>query len=186
MQRVADGNDLVAVEAAIRAAQTEMSRPSLIMCRTHIGFGSPNKQDSNKAHGEPLGEDEVALTKQKLGWPLTPPFLIPEEARQEFRRAVARGKAWEMEWDQRFAAYAAAFPEEATRWEQYMSGKLPQSWDADLPAFAPGGPALATRAASGKVLHALSPKVTNLLGGSADLAPSNNTGRRGVDRKPKS
>ena len=180
VQRLADGNDLAAVEAAVRAAQAETSRPSLIISRTHIGYGSPNKQDSNKAHGEPLGEDEVALTKQKLGWPPTPAFLIPEEARQEFGKAVARGKAWEMEWDQHFAAYAAAFPQEAARWERYMSGKFPQDWDADLPAFAPGDPAMATRAASGKVLHALSPKVTNLLGGSADLAPSNNTYVQGV------
>ncbi|MFI5338788.1 MAG: transketolase [Candidatus Methylomirabilales bacterium] len=180
IQRVADGNDLSAVEAAIRAAQAETSRPSLILCRTHIGYGSPNKQDSNKAHGEPLGEEEVKLTKQKLGWPLTPTFLIPEEARQEFRKAVVRGKTWEAEWDQRFAAYAAAFPEEAARWEQYLGGKLPPGWDAGLPAFAPGDAPLATRAASGKVLHALSPKVTNLLGGSADLAPSNNTYVQGV------
>jgi len=180
VQRLADGNDLSAVEAAIRAAQAETSRPSLILCRTHIGYGSPNKQDSNKAHGEPLGEEEVRLTKQKLGWPLTPAFLIPEEARQEFRKSVARGKTWEAEWQQRLAAYAAAFPEEAARWEQYQSGKLPPGWDAGLPAFAPGDAPLATRAASGKVLHALSPKVTNLLGGSADLAPSNNTYVQGV------
>jgi len=177
---VANGNDLAAVEAAIRAAQAETGRPSLIMCRTHIGYGSPNKQDSSKAHGEPLGEDEVKLTKERLGWPLTPAFLVPEEARQEFRKAVERGKARETEWQQRFSAYAAAFPDEAARWEQYMSGKLPPGWDTGLPAFAPGDPALATRAASGKVLHALSPKVTNLLGGSADLAPSNNTYVQGV------
>jgi transketolase len=177
---VADGNDLAAVEDAIRAAQAETSRSSLILCRTHIGYGSPNKQDSSKAHGEPLGEDEVKLTKERLGWPLTPVFLVPEEARQEFRKAVERGKAREREWQQRFSAYAAAFPDEAARWEQYMSGKLPQGWDADLPTFKPGDPALATRAASGKILHALSPKVTNLLGGSADLAPSNNTYVQGV------
>jgi transketolase len=175
VQRVADGNDLVAVEAAIRAAQAEASRPSLILCRTHIGYGSPNRQDSSKAHGEPLGEEEVKLTKQNLGWPLEPAFLIPEEARREFRRALERGKAWEADWQKRLAAYAEAFPDEASRWEQYLSGKLPQGWDAGLPTFAPGDPAIATRAASGKVLHALFPKMTNLLGGSADLAPSNNT-----------
>ncbi len=180
VQRLADGNDLSAVEAAIHAAQSETSRPSLILCRTHIGYGSPNKQDSNKAHGEPLGEEEVRLTKQKLGWPLTPAFLIPEEARQEFSKAVARGKTREAEWEQRFAAYAAAFSEEAARWDQYLSGKLPPGWDAGLPAFAPGDAPLATRAASGKVLHALSLKLTNLLGGSADLAPSNNTYVQGV------
>lgn len=180
VQRVNDGNDLAAVEAAIRAAQAETSRPSLIMCRTHIGFGSPNKQDSNKAHGEPLGEEEVKLTKQNLGWPLAPAFHIPDEVRQEFRKALERGKAWESEWRQRLAAYGAAFPEEVARWEQYVSGKLPQGWDAGLPSFAPSDQPLATRAASGKVLHALSPKVTNLLGGSADLAPSNNTYVQGV------
>ena len=180
IQRLADGNDLSAVETAIRAAQSETSRPSLILCRTHIGYGSPNKQDTNKAHGEPLGEEELNLTKQKLGWPLSPAFLVPEEARQEFRKAVELGKAREEEWRRRFAAYTSAFPEEASRWEQYMNGKLPQGWDADLPMFKPADPALATRAASGKVLQALSLKVTNLLGGSADLAPSNNTYLQGV------
>ncbi len=180
VQRVTDGNDLAAVEAAIRAAQAEASRPSLILCRTHIGYGSPNKQDSNKAHGEPLGEDEVQLTKQNLGWPLEPAFLIPEEMRQEFRKALERGKAWEADWQRRFQASAEAFPDEAARWEQYLSGTLPQGWDAGLPTFAPGEPAMATRAASGKVLQALFQKVTNLLGGSADLAPSNNTYVPGV------
>jgi transketolase len=180
VQRVTDGNDLAAVEAAVRAAHAEASRPSLILCRTHIGYGSPNKQDSSKAHGEPLGEEEVRLTKQNLGWPLAPAFLVPEEARAELRKAVPRGKTWEAEWQRRFAAYTAAFPEEAARFEQYMSGKLPPGWDADLPGFTPGDPPLATRAASGKVLHALSPKVTNLLGGSADLAPSNNTYVQGL------
>jgi transketolase len=175
VQRVADGNDLVAVEAAIRAAQAEASRPSLILCRTHIGYGSPNRQDSSKAHGEPLGEEEVKLTKQNLGWPLEPAFLIPEEARREFRKALERGKAWEADWQKRLGAYAEPFPDEASRWEQYLSGKLPQGWDVGLPTFAPGDAAIATRAASGKVLHALFPKMTNLLGGSADLAPSNNT-----------
>ncbi len=180
VQRVTDGNDLPAVEAAIRAAQVEVPRPSLILCRTHIGYGSPNKQDSHKAHGEPLGEEELKLTKQNLGWPLEPPFLIPEEARQEFRNALERGKAWEADWQRRLIAYAEAFPTDAARWEQYLSGKLPGGWDGGLPTFAPSDPAVATRAASGKVLHALFPKVTNLLGGSADLAPSNNTYVQGV------
>ncbi len=180
VQRVADGNDLAAVEAAIRAAQAETERPSLVMARTHIGYGSPNRQGSNKAHGEPLGEEEVKLTKQALGWPLEPTFLIPEEARRQFRKALERGKAWEADWQERFAAYASASPDETARWDQYLSRRLPESWEAGLPAFAPSEPALATRAASGKVLHALFPKVTNLLGGSADLAPSNNTYVPGV------
>ena len=175
VQRVADGNDLTAVEAALRAAQAEAERPSLVLCRTHIGYGSPHKQDSNKAHGEPLGEEELKLTKQRLGWPLEPSFLVPEEARQHFRQALERGQAWEKEWQARMDAYAAAFPQEKARWEQYHSGQLPAGWDEGLPAFAHGDPALATRAASGKVLQALGPRVTNLLGGSADLTPSNNT-----------
>ncbi len=175
VQRLADGNDLAAVDAAIRAAQAESLRPSLILARTHIGYGSPNKQDSSKAHGEPLGEDEVRLTKESLGWPLSPAFLIPDEALREFRRAVERGRAWRAEWDQRMQAYRAAFPADAARWDQCASGALPPGWDAGLPRFAPGDPPLATRAASGRVLQALSPRVPNLLGGSADLAPSNNT-----------
>jgi transketolase len=180
VQRLADGNDLATVEAAIRAAQAETARPSIILARTHIGYGSPNKQDTAKAHGEPLGEEEVKLTKERLGWPLSPPFFVPEEAGREFRKALDRGKAREAEWRERLKPYAAAFPQEAARWELSMNGKLPEGWDAGLPAFAPSDPAMATRAASGKVLQALSPKIPNLLGGSADLAPSNNTYVPGV------
>jgi transketolase len=175
VERVADGNDLAAVEAAIRAAQAEAERPSLLMCHTHIGFGSPNKQDTSKAHGEPLGEEELRLTKQRLGWPLEPAFLVPEEARRHFRQALERGKVWEAEWAARAAAYAAAFPQEKRCWDEYHSGELPAGWDDGVPTFAHGDPALATRAASGKVLQALGPRVSNLLGGSADLTPSNNT-----------
>ena len=175
VQRVADGNDLDAVEAAIRAAQRETARPSLVMCRTHIGFGSPNRQDSSKAHGEPLGEDELVLTKQRLGWPESPAFLVPDEVRQEFRKAVERGERWEAAWRQRLHAYAAAFPTEAARWTLWMSGALPEGWDAALPRYAPSDPAVATRAVSGKVIQAVYGPVANLVGGSADLAPSNNT-----------
>jgi transketolase len=177
---VADGNDLAEVEAAIRAAQAESGCPSLIRCRTHIGFGSPARQDSSKAHGEPLGEAELLATKRNLGWPETPAFLVPEEARQEFRRALERGAAWEGQWKRRQAAYARAFPAEATRWKSYLGGKLPAGWEAALPAYAPSDPPVATRAISGKLLQALFPVVTNLLGGSADLAPSNNTYVAGV------
>ncbi len=175
VQRLADGNDLPAVEAAIRAAQAETTRPSLIAARTHIGYGSPNKQDSHKAHGEPLGEEEVRLTKQKLGWPLEPTFLIPEEVRHEFRKALDRGRRWEAEWRERLPVYAAAFPQEAARWDTLMDGKLPDGWDTGLPTFAPSDPAIATRAASGKALQVLFSSVPNLMGGSADLAPSTNT-----------
>jgi transketolase len=175
VQRVGDGNDLDAVDAAIRAAQAEASRPSLIMCRTHIGFGSPNKQDTNKAHGEPLGEDEVKRTKQKLGWPESPTFLVPDEVRQAFRKAVERGKAWEADWRQQVKDYAAAFPAEAARWELFLSGQLPAGWDAGLPVYSPSDAAVATRAVSGKVIQAVYSRLGNLVGGSADLAPSNNT-----------
>jgi len=175
VQRLADGNDLDAVDGAIRAAQAETARPSLIMCRTHIGFGSPHKQDTNKAHGEPLGEEELKLTKQKLGWPESPTFLVPDEVRKEFRKVVERGKAREAGWQQRFEAYAAAFPADAARWEQFLSGQLPAGWDAALPKYAPSDPAVATRAVSGKVIQAVYSKLGNLVGGSADLAPSNNT-----------
>jgi transketolase len=175
VRRLADGNDLAAVEAAIRAARAETGRPSLILSRTHIGFGSPNKQDSHKAHGEPLGEEEVRLTKEHLGWPLSPAFLIPAEASQEFRRAVGRGEAWEADWRERMTRYAAEYPEDAARWDLLMDGKLPEGWDMDLPAFAPADPPIATRAASGKILQRLFSTVPNLLGGSADLAPSTNT-----------
>jgi transketolase len=172
---VSDGNDLDAVEAAIRSAQAETGRPSLLLCRTHIGYGSPNKQDSSKAHGEPLGEEELRLTKQKLGWPESPAFLVPEEVRQAFRAAAERGKAWEAEWRQRLRAHAAACPAEAARWERFQSAQLPEGWDAALPRYAPGDPAVATRAVSGKVIQAVYSRIANLVGGSADLAPSNNT-----------
>ena len=175
VQRIADGNDLDAVETAIRAAQAETSRASLIMCRTHIGFGSPNRQDTNKAHGEPLGEDEVKLTKQRLGWPEAPPFLVPEDVQQEFRRAVERGKTVGGGVAEALRGARAAFPAEAARWESFMSGQLPEGWEAALPMYAPSDPAVATRAVSGKVLQAVHSKLGNLLGGSADLAPSNNT-----------
>jgi transketolase len=175
VQRMADGNDLTALEAAIRAAQAETSRPSLILARTHIGYGSPNKQDSHKAHGEPLGDEEVKLTKERLGWPLEPAFLVPEEVRNEFRKALDRGRTWEANWRERLRAYAAAFPREAAHWDTLMDGKLPDGWEAGLPAFAPSEPAIATRAASGKALQILFSNVPNLVGGSADLAPSTNT-----------
>lgn len=180
VQDVADGNDLASVDAALRAAKAETARPSLIRVHTVIGFGSPGKQGTAKAHGEPLGEDEVRATKQNLGWPLEPSFLVPEEARREFAKARERGQALERDWQARKAAYDAAHPEEAARWEQYLGGKLPAGWETALPTFAPADPALATRAASGKVLQAIAPRVTNLLGGSADLAPSNNTYLPGV------
>jgi len=170
VQRV-DGYDLEGIAAAIRAAQAD-PRPSLIMCRTHIGYGSPNKQDKAEVHGAPLGEEEVRLTKENLGWPTDPPFFIPDEALAHFRRAVERGRAWEAEWQARFDAYAAEYPDLAEEWRMVMSGELPAGWDADLPTFRPEDGPMATRVASGKVLNALAPHLPTLIGGSADLAPS--------------
>jgi len=170
VQRV-DGYDLEGIALAIRAAQAD-PRPSLIMCRTHIGYGSPNKQDTAEVHGAPLGEEEVRLTKENLGWPTEPPFLIPEEALAHFRQAMERGRAWEAEWQARFDAYAAEYPDLAEEWRMAMSGELPAGWDADLPTFRPEDGPLATRVASGKVLNALAAHLPTLIGGSADLAPS--------------
>ncbi|HIC94030.1 MAG TPA: transketolase, partial [Anaerolineae bacterium] len=135
VQRV-DGYDLEAIAAAIRAAQRD-PRPSLIMARTHLAYGSPHKQNDAKAHGAPLGEEEVRLTKENLGWPTEPPFFIPEEALARFRQALERGRAWEAEWRARFDAYAAEYPDLAEEWRMAMAGELPPGWDAALPVFKP-------------------------------------------------
>ncbi|MBC7261542.1 MAG: transketolase, partial [Chloroflexi bacterium] len=174
VQRV-DGHDLHAVEAALRAAQAEERRPSLIIARTHIAYGSPNKQDSAEAHGAPLGEEEVKLTKQALGWSTLEPFYIPEAALAHFRRALEAGSAAQAAWQARFAAYEQAYPELAAEWRRVMSGELPEGWEQHLPTFDPSAGPMATREASGKVLNALAPHIPELVGGSADLAPSNLT-----------
>ncbi len=175
VQRVADGNDLDAVDAAIAAAKAETGRPSLIAVRTHIGFGSPNKQDTAEAHGAPLGADEVTLTKENLGWPLEPTFLVPPEVKAFYEAAGARGAAAHAAWRERHAAWSAADPSRAAAWDAAWSRTLPAGWDADLPVFKPEDGGVATRAASGKVINALAPHLPTLIGGSADLAPSNNT-----------
>ena len=169
---VEDGNDIDAVERALKAARTEASRPSLILVRTHIGFGSPAKQDSFEAHGSPLGEAEVKATKQNLGWPVEPPFFVPDRALALFRQAVAKGEQAEADWHQRFSAYAEKFPDLAKELEQLMGGVLPAGWDASVPNFPADPKGIATRAASGKILNAIAPKVPTLIGGSADLNPS--------------
>jgi transketolase len=175
VQSVENGNDLKAIEEALRKAREETSRPSLVMVRTHIGYGSPHKQDTFEAHGSPLGDEEVKLTKQKLGWPLEPAFLIPEAALQHFRRSVDYGKKIEAEWNQTFSAYERAFPELAGELRQRIAGELTEGWEASLPQFPPDAKGMATRAASGKVLNALAPRIPMLIGGSADLNPSTNT-----------
>jgi transketolase len=180
VQKVADGNDLRAVDDALAAAKAEAGRPSLIAARTHIGFGSPNRQDTAKAHGEPLGLEEVKLTKENLGWPLQPTFLVPPEVKAFYEGAGARGAAAHAAWRERHAAWSAAEPGRAADWDVAWSRVLPTGWDADLPTFGPEDGALATRAASGRVIDALAPHLPTLLGGSADLAPSNNTWIEGL------
>ncbi len=173
VQRV-DGHDFDAVEAAIAAAKAETARPSLVACRTHIGFGSPNRQDTSKAHGEPLGAEEIRLTKEKLGWPADAQFLVPDEVRALFEEAASRGAAEEGMWNARVSAYRAAHPDLAAQLDLFLSGRLPGGWEASLPAF-PAEKPLATRQASGAVLDALVPVLPTLAVGSADLTPSNNT-----------
>ncbi|HEX5463511.1 MAG TPA: transketolase, partial [Burkholderiales bacterium] len=172
---VDDGNDLAAIDAALRDARAETQRPSLILVRTHIGYGSPNMQDTFKAHGSPLGEEEVRLTKQNLEWPEDPPFYMPEQALQHFREAVERGRNLETQWDEKFAAYAKAFPDVARELQQTLHHKLPDDWNADIPVFSPDDKGMATRVASGKVMNAIAPRLPALIGGSADLDPSTHT-----------
>jgi transketolase len=169
-----DGHDPEAVEAAIRAAQAEGARASVIACRTHIGYPSPNRQDSEKAHGEPLGVEEVRLTKERLGWPSGTSFHVPEEGRALLREAGALGAARRIEWASLLARYTKAHPELAAAFLGAIRGELPPGWDHDLPSFPPDKP-LATRAASGAVLETLSARIPTLIGGSADLTPSNQT-----------
>src|SRR5579875_1811324 len=179
VQEVADVNDLAALERAILAAQAESERPSLIIVRSHIGYGSPHKQDSAKAHGEPLGAEEVELTKRNLGWPTEEPFYEPEEAVAYFRQAIERGAAREQAWQELFNAYSAEYPDLAAQWQQEMSGDLPADWESALPTFQ-AGEALASRVASGQALNAIAAKLPGLIGGAADLAPSTNTYMKGL------
>jgi transketolase len=170
-QSIEDGNDLDDLERALNRARSESSRPSLISVRTHIGYGSPGKQDSFEAHGSPLGAEETKLTKQKLGWP-PEPFHLPEEALARFREALTRGQKSEADWNEQFAAYRKEFPELSRELEQALRGELPAGWDTAIPEFPADAKGLATRAASGKILNAIAPKLPTLIGGSADLDPS--------------
>ena len=172
---VPDGNDVADVQRAIEEARAEAGRPSLLLVRTHIGFGSPKKQDTFGSHGSPLGEDEVKATKVALGWPTTDYFYLPEESVQHFRQAIPKGRKLQEDWQSRFEAYAAAFPNEAAEWQRIQSGRLPDGWDADLPKWKPEDKPLATRVASGQALNALAKRIPNIVGGSADLNPSTNT-----------
>jgi transketolase len=177
--RVRDGNDLTAVEQAFRAARAETGQPSLILCRTQIAYGSPNKQGSHEAHGAPLGAEEVRLTKLRLGMAPDESFSVAETVRRHFQRCVAKGKRDEAAWRKRWDAWAQRHPELAEVWRQAMEGSLPPGWDAGLPTFTDGKP-IATRAAFGQALNAVAARVPTLMGGSADLSPSNNTVIKGA------
>jgi transketolase len=174
VQKVDDGNDIELVDAAILKAKSD-SRPSLIICKTHIGFGMPNKQDTSKAHGEPPGEKELDGAKKNLGWPLQPRFLVPDDVLKHFREIGERGAKIESEWLSTFNAYAKEHPELAAEFTRRMKGELVSGWENDLPSFPSDAKGMATRVASGKVINALSMKLPELIGGSADLTPSNKT-----------
>jgi transketolase len=176
---VDNGNDLDAIDAALRAARDETSRPSLILVRTHLGYGSP-EQDSFKAHGSPLGEADVRKTKQNLGWPVEPDFLVPDDALAHMRKAVDRGAELEQQWNDGFARYAQANQALAADLERSLHSALPDGWDSDIPVFPADATGMATREASGKVMNAIAPKLPALTGGSADLDPSTKTALKGL------
>ena len=174
-----DGMDLAAVDAALTAARADAHRPSLIVARTHIGFGSPDKQDTFEAHGEPLGKNEVLLTKRAYGWPEDAQFYVPDEARQEFEKVGVRGASMRSAWQKEMDAYRVAQPDIVGAFDQAIAGELGAQWDAKLPAFTPSDGDMATREAGGKVIAALVESVPNLVGGSADLDPSTRTAMKG-------
>ncbi|MFX1605265.1 MAG: transketolase family protein, partial [Promethearchaeota archaeon] len=174
IQHVKDGNDVDAVDKAIEKARSD-PRPSLILCKTHIGYGLPTRQDTAKAHGEPAGEEEIAGAKKKLGWPLEPKFYVPEDVLEFYRKIGDEGGEKENKWNERFEAYKKTYPELAAELERRMKGELPKDWDSDLPSFDVNDGPLATRVASGKTINALALKLPEMIGGSADLTPSNKT-----------
>ena len=171
-----DGMDREAVDAAIRTSKAETARPSLIVCRTVIGYGSPNKANTGGVHGEPLGQEEIVLTKERLGWPYEEAFTIPEEAQAHFLLAKDRGRSSQEEWQTRMEGYRREFPAEAAKLESALAGNLPEGWDQDLAGLFEGiDRPMATREASGRVMNAIAGRVDSLVGGSADLAPSTRT-----------
>ncbi len=179
-QHVEDGNDPEAISEAIQAAKDETDRPSLIVVRTHIGYGSPHKQDTYQAHGEPLGEDEVRLTKENLGWPSDKEFYVPDEVAAHMRRALVDGERAKRAWEALFEHYAEAYPDLAAEFQGLLLGELPKGWDADIPTFEPSRKGMRTRRAGSKVLNAIAPRLPQLVGGAADLAPSTYTAMEGL------
>mgnify|MGYP002777960283 CR=1 FL=1 len=179
VQHVADGNDLDALHAAIDAAKAETSKPSMIVVRTEIGYGSPNRAGTAKAHGSPLGKDEVILTKQKLGWPSLEPFAVPDEAYGPWREAGARGAERQAEWQARYDAWKVEFPALGAEFERRWRGELPADWEGKLTQFTAETGNVASRAASGTVLNAVAASFPEFVGGSADLAESTLTHLKG-------
>jgi transketolase len=174
VQTVLDGNDVDAIDRAIQAAKVD-SRPSIIAARTHIGYGLPTRQDTPKAHGDPPGDEELDGAKRNLGWPLSPRFYVPEDVLELYQQVGVRGELAEKDWQIRLDAYREAYPDLEVELSRRHSGKLPDNWESALPVFSSDEKGLATRAASGKVINALAKSIPELIGGSADLAPSNKT-----------
>jgi transketolase len=179
-RKVADGNDTDDVASAIEEARSENSRPSLILVRTHIGYGSPKKQDTFGAHGNPLGEEELQAAKKALGWPTMEKFFLPQPAVDRFRKALGEGAEAQNAWRAKVDAYKREFPAEAAELDRIINGKLPDNWAADIPKWKPSDKAIATRVAGGEVLNALAKRIPNIVGGSADLNPSTNTALKGM------
>lgn len=175
VEHVSDGNDLLALARALDAARAETQRPSLVLVRTHIGYGSPHRQDTYEAHGSPLGAEEVRQVKERLGWPMDSPFLIPDESRNFFRHAVAKGEETEAAWRNLFSTYARQYPELSAELLRVIDGSLPSGWEDAVLQFEPEPRGVATRVASGKVLAALAARIPEIVGGSADLNPSTYT-----------
>jgi transketolase len=168
-------NDLDSLTSALKIAQEEKDKPSLIIVRSHIGYGSPNMQDTSEVHGSPLGEEEVKLTKKSYGWPENEHFLVPQKVLAHMRQSIERGRILDQEWQKKHDAYQKAFPELAGQLEAALKGDLPKDWDKDIPVFKSSDGSLATRNVSGNVLNAIAGKLPWLMGGSADLSPSTKT-----------
>jgi transketolase len=175
VQYIDDVNDLDTLENSIKIAQSVTNKPSLIVTKTHIGFGSPHKQDTAEAHGSPLGPEEVKLTKKNLGWPEDKQFYIPTEVAEHFKEVAAKGKKEEEDWNKLYASYKAKYPADAALFEKFMSGDFGDEWISQLPVFPDDGKKMATRTAGSKVINAIAKYLPNLIGGSADLNPSTNT-----------
>jgi transketolase len=174
VQTVPDGNDIHAIDAAIKMAKQD-PRPSIIAVRTHIGYGLPTKQDTPKAHGEPPGEEELAGAKRNLDWTLKPDFFVPDEVLNHFRFSIERGTGLREDWLTLLNDYRQQYPDLGSELDRRWRGEFPDDWDADLPVFPVDKKGMATRNASGKVLNAVARKIPELIGGSADLTPSTKT-----------